>query len=58
MLKIRETVCAKVPSGNELAVLSGAGGQAVWLAESELRSTMLLATGHSDDQGLGGDVQG
>ena len=30
----------------------------MWPAESELRSTMLLATSHSNDQGLGGDVQG
>lgn len=58
MLKIRETVHAKVPSRNELDVLTGAAGHAVWLVESELRSMMLLATGHSNDQGLGGDVEG
>lgn len=57
MLKIKKTVSAKVPR-NELDVLTGAAGCAVWLVESELRSMMLLATGHSNDQGLDGDVQG
>lgn len=58
MLKIKKTASAEVPSRNKLDVLTGAVGYTVWLVESELRSMMLLATGHSNDQGLDGDVQG